>query len=173
MFIRREVTSTAEDYRQLVRFTRYKLAVLPKIIMFIFPVLSLLVILLTVFGVLPLFVGIPLAAVIAGCIIIVPIQTKRIEDRTVRNANSLGVTRTIELDTAVMRIYGGRTHTNIEMPWQLMFAVYETDDYFFVYLKQDSVFIISKTGMQLTDIYDMRNEFIKRMQNRYYKKFRQ
>lgn len=166
---KKEITTTSEDYKNLVYFTEFKQKpyVIPLMVLFIIIAVAMLA--FGLFGILPVYISVPIAAVFALASLFFPYKAKLKAKQGIKNGKvALNAKRTLEYDTTGLKIYGGRTETNINMPWNTMFAIYETDKCFIVYLTFQSAFVIGKSQLTLQEVIDMRNYFEKQMQNRFF-----
>ena len=170
---RKEITTTADDYREIVNFTEYKLRKLPVTTMVVAAILAIASVVLGVTGTLPLIAGVASALVCCAAIIFFPVKIRR----TIKNGIKWGIVsinakRTLEFDGATLSISGGRTDTDISVPWHTVFAIYETEKCFFIYLTFQKAYCVQKNQLTPNEILDVRNYFIKKMGNRFYIKFK-
>lgn len=168
---RKEIITTAEDYRQLVYFTEFQLKRYPTVIMIIAAALSVAALVIGLIGIIPLLVSLAVCIVCVGVTAFFPLKAaKKAKDGAKYGKVALNAKRTLEYDGVSIRIYGGRTNTDINAPWQTVFAIYELESCFIVYLTFDKAFCISKNQLTVQETVDMRNYFEKKMQERFYLK---
>ncbi len=171
MYIKKDITTTADDYREIVHFTEFHRKKSNYLIIALSIVLAAAGVLLGVLNVYPIWVGIIIAAV---CLMLIPIVfiriNKKVKDGIKYGKVALNATRTLELTPSSINIFGGRTETDVSAKWDTVFAVYELEKSFIIYLTQNSAFCVNKAQLSLNEIYDMRNEFIRRIRNRFFKK---
>ncbi len=171
MYIKKEITTSAEDYKQLVHFTEYRQKKSNIMMIAASCVAAAIVITLTILNIIPPVVGIVAAVIFLSEIPITIIRVnKKVKDGVKYGKVVLNTTRTLEITGMGIRIYGGRTATDVTAKWDTIFAIYELKNCFLLYLTHDSAFCINKSQLLMTDIYEMRKEFIKRLKNRFYKR---
>ncbi len=167
------ITTTADDYREIVRFTNFrrKKATVP--VMIIAAVLAVTSLVLGVIGIIPIIVGIIAAVVFAGVVLYFPISTATTIRNGIKNGKvSINAKRTFEYDTANLKIYGGRTETDINALWHTIFAIYETERSFLIYITFEKAFCLCKDQLDGNEVYKLRNYFMKKLQERYYIMFK-
>ncbi len=166
----KEITTTADDYRSIVRFTEYRLKKLPKITMISCFLLCNVAVILGLFGIIPFPYWLIVGALFVLAAAYFPIKVAV----TVKNGIKYGkvainTKRKFSLDTVGIRLVGGRTGTNISAPWETLFAVYEINECFLIYFRHDSVFCIAKNQLTLPQVTELRNHFIKRLGQRFFR----
>ncbi len=163
------ITTTAEDYREIVYFTNFRRKRHTVPIMIISAVVGIILLLLGIIGVIPVFVGIPAFAVCLGVTLFFPINTAVTVKNGIRRGKvSINAKRTVEYDTMNLKIYGGRTETDINASWHTIFAVYETDRSFLIYITYEKAFCLCKSQLNGDEILKIRNYFAKKLGGRYF-----
>ncbi len=171
MYIKKEITTTAQDYKYLVQFTEFYRKKSNFLLMMGGTVLAVASLILGALNIIPLWLGIALAVVFLMTIPFVLLKIrKKIKDGIKYGKVVLNTTRTLELTGAGIKIYGGRTDTNVEAGWNTIFAVYELENCFLLYITHDTAFCINKSQLLLTESYELRSEFIKRLKHRFFKR---
>lgn len=168
---RKEIITTAEDYKQLVYFTEFQRKKYPTVIIIIAAVLSVAALVIGLIGIIPLLVSLAICVVCLGVIAFFPLKAVKTANDGIKYGKvALNAKRTLEYDGVSIRIYGGRTNTDINAAWQTVFAIYEINECFLVYITFDKAFCISKSQLTVQEAVDMRNYFAKKMQDRFYLK---
>ena len=167
------ITTTAEDYREIVRFTNYKRKKLTVPIMIIASVLAVAALVLGIIGIIPIIAGIIAAIFFVGVVLYFPIKTEITVKNGIKNGKVLiNAKRTIEYDTTNLKIYGGRTETDINASWHTIFAIYETERSFLIYITFEKAFCLCKDQLDGNEVYKLRNYFMKKLEERYYIMFK-
>ncbi|MCH5324618.1 MAG: YcxB family protein [Eubacterium sp.] len=171
MYIKKDITTTAEDYKYVVYFTEYYRKKSNFLLMMLGALLAVVALTMGAVGVYPWWIGIIAAVVFLSIIPIILFRIqKKIKDGVKYGKVTLNTTRTVEFNGTDIHIYGGRTATDVSVRWDKVFAVYELEHCFLIYLTPDSAFCINKSQLLLNEAYEMRNEFIKRLRHRFYKR---
>lgn len=170
---KKEIITTADDYREIVRFTSYRRKKLTVPIMIAASALAVIILVLGIIGIIPLVAGIIAALVFLGLALYFPLNTAIIVRNGIKDGKvSLNAKRTFEYDTAAIKIYGGRTETDINALWHTVFAIYETERSFLIYVTFDKAFCLCKTQLDGNEVLSLRNYFIKKLGERYYIMFK-
>ena len=82
----------------------------------------------------------------------------------------LNAKRTFSYDTQAVKVVGGRTDTDISFSWNTIFKIYETEKYFFIYFRYDLAYCLPKDQLNMQEVLEVRNYFIKKMEGRFVKK---
>ncbi|MBQ8932132.1 MAG: YcxB family protein [Ruminiclostridium sp.] len=163
------VTTTAEDYREIVRFTNFKRKKYTVPVMIISAVVGVILLLLGIIGIIPIFVGIPAFVICLGVTLYFPVSTEiTVKNGIKRGKVLISAKRTIEFDTMTFKIYGGRTDTDINASWHTIFAVYETDRSFLIYITYEKAFCLCKAQLTSDEVLRLRDNFAKRLDGRYF-----
>lgn len=166
---KKEIITTADDYKRLVYFTQFSLKKYPTVVITAASILIIASIIIGIIGIIPILIAAAICAVLFGIIAFFPLfAAKKAKDGIKYGKVAINAKRTFEYDTAGIKIYGGRTETNINAAWNTLFAIYELDDCFIIYITYEAAFIISKSQLTLPEAIQMRNYFEKRMQNRFF-----
>lgn len=169
ILFRKEITTTADDYRQLVFFTEFRQKKLTVPLMLILGLLALTALALGIIGIIPLIAGIAAAAVSAAVIVFFPIKTaKTAKDGIKYGKVSINAKRIFEYDTSGIRIYGGRTGTDINAAWETVFSIHELESCFIIYITFRTAFCVPKSQLTMQETVQLRNYFTKRLQHRFY-----
>lgn len=169
----KEITTTAEDYRSLVNFTEFTLKKSNNIICIISAAVAVTVLVVGLAGLMPLYIS-SLAGAACACVIFVTVLLvrKKANDGIKYGKVLLNAKRTFSYDTQTVRVVGGRTGTDISFAWNTIFKIYETQKYFFIYFRYDLAYCLPKELLNMQEVLEVRNYFIKKMGNRFIKKFR-
>ena len=159
----KEITTTAEDYRTLVKFTEYSLKKSNNILFIAMAVLAVASLVIGLAGIIPLYIS---AAVCLLCAII----SKKAKDGIKYGKVVLNAKRTFSYDAASVRVFGGRTATNINAQWGTIFKIYEIEKCFIIYFRYNLAFCLPKNQLTPQETLDVRNYFIKKMDGRFVKK---
>ncbi|MBE6881220.1 MAG: YcxB family protein [Ruminococcaceae bacterium] len=170
---KKEVITTADDYREIVRFTNFKRKKATVPIMIAASVLATVALILGIIGVIPIIIGIIAAVTFAGVALYFPLSTAVTVKNGIKNGKvSINAKRTFEYDTANLKIYGGRTETDINALWHTIFAIYETERSFLIYITFEKAFCLCKDQLNGNEVYKLRNYFMKKLEERYYIMFK-
>ena len=157
----KEITTTAEDYRTLVKFTEYSLKKSNNILFITMAVLAVASLVIGLGGIIPLYIS---AAV---CLLII---SKKAKDGIKYGKVVLNAKRTFSYDAASVRVFGGRTATDINAQWNTIFKIYEIEKCFIIYFRYNLAFCLPKNQLTPQETLDVRNYFIKKMDGRFVKK---
>ena len=167
----KEITTTAEDYRSLVSFTEFTLKKSNNIICIIAAAVAVAVLVIGLAGLIPLYVSGAVGAVCACVILVTALLVKKKADDGIKYGKVLlNAKRTFRYDTQAVRVFGGRTDTDISFSWNTIFKIYETEKYFFIYFRYDLAYCLPKDQLTMQEALEVRNYFIKKMEGRFVKK---
>lgn len=82
----------------------------------------------------------------------------------------LNAKRTFSYDAASVRVFGGRTATDINAQWNTIFKIYEIEKCFIIYFRYNLAFCLPKNQLTPQETLNVRNYFIKKMDGRFVKK---
>lgn len=163
------ITTTAEDYREIVYFTNFRRKKHTIPVMIISGAVGVILLVLGLTGIIPVFIGIPAFVICLGVTLYFPISTSITVKNGVRRGKvSINAKRTIEYDTMNLKIYGGRTETDISALWHTIFAIYETERSFLIYITYEKAFCLCKAQLTADEILKVRSYFAKKLGGRYY-----
>ena len=167
----KEITTTAEDYRTLVKFTEYSLKKSNNILFIAMAVLAVASLVIGLTGIIPLYIS---AAVCLLCVAViladVLIISKKAKDGIKYGKVVLNAKRTFSYDAASVRVFGGRTATDINAQWATIFKIYEIEKCFIIYFRYNLAFCLPKNQLTPQETLNVRNYFIKKMDGRFIKK---
>lgn len=167
----KEITTTAEDYRTLVKFTEYSLKKSNNILFIAMAVLAVASLVIGLAGLIPLYIS---AAVSVICVAVILTDiiliSKKAKDGIKYGKVVLNAKRTFSYDVASVRVFGGRTATDINAQWDTIFKIYEIEKCFIIYFRHDLAFCLPKNQLTPQEILNVRNYFIKKMDGRFIKK---
>lgn len=167
----KEITTTAEDYRTLVNFTEYSLKKSNNILCIAMAVLAVISLVIGLAGVVPLYISAAVSVLCAAVIITdILLISKKAKDGIKYGKVVLNAKRTFSYDTASIRVFGGRTATDITAPWHTVFKIYEIEKCFIIYFRHDLAFCLPKNQLTPQEILNVRNYFTKKMDGRFIKK---
>lgn len=170
---KKEIITTADDYREIVRFTNYKRKKATIPIMIASAVLAVVALVLGITGIIPLIAGVIAAVILVGVAISFPARTAVAVKNGIKNGKvAINARRTFEYDASCLKIYGGRTGTDINVPWHTIFAIYETERSFLIYITFETTFCLCKSQLDGNEVYNIRNYFMKKLGERYYIMFK-
>lgn len=167
----KEITTTAEDYRTLVNFTEYTLKKSNNILFIVMALLSVATLVIGLAGVIPLYIS---AAVCLICVAVILTDilliSKKAKDGIKYGKVVLNAKRTFSYDTTSVKVFGGRTATDINAQWNTIFKIYEIEKCFIIYFRHDLAFCLPKNQLTPQEILNTRNYFTKKMDGRFIKK---
>ncbi len=170
---RKEIITTADDYREIVRFTEFKRKKSPLIISLIMAVSAVVGVVLAVIGIIPFRASAIIAVICLAVVFFFPIKVSITVKNGIRRGKVLlNAKRLVEIDGAYIKITGGRTDTNVCAPWHTVFSVYETEKCFIIYITYETAFCINKKQLSPNEVLDLRNYFIKKMDTRFHITFK-
>ena len=163
------ITTTAEDYREIVYFTNFRRKKHTIPVMIISGAVGVILLLLGIFGIIPIFIGIPAFIICLGVTLFFPISTAVTVKNGIRRGKVLiNAKRTVEYDTMNLKIYGGRTDTDINALWHTIFAIYETQRSFLIYITYEKAFCLCKAQLTADETLKVRQYFAKKLGERYF-----
>ena len=163
------ITTTAEDYREIVYFTNFRRKKHTVPIMIISAVVGVILLILGIIGIIPIFIGIPAFVICLGVTLFFPISTAITVKNGIRRGKVLiSAKRTVEYDTMNLKIYGGRTDTDINALWHTIFAIYETQRSFLIYITYEKAFCLCKSQLTADEVLKVRQYFVKKLGGRYF-----
>lgn len=167
----KEITTTAEDYRTLVNFTEYTLKKSNNILCITMAVLAVASLIIGLAGIIQLYISCAISTLCAAVILIdVLLVSKKAKDGIKYGKVVLNAKRTFSYDTASIRVFGGRTATDINAEWHTIFKIYEIEKCFIIYFRHDLAFCLPKNQLTPQEILNVRNYFTKKMDSRFIKK---
>lgn len=163
------ITTTADDYKEIVHFTNFRRKKYTVPIMIISGTVGAILLILGLLGILPVVIGIVGATVCLGITLFFPINNAVTVKNGIRRGKVLiNAKRTLEYDTTHLKIYGGRTDTDINALWHTIFAIYETERSFLIYITYEKAFCLCKAQLTADEMMKVREYFIKKLGERYY-----
>ncbi len=170
---RKEIITTADDYREIVRFTEFKRKKSPIIISIVMAVIAAISLVLAVLNIIPFLIAGIISVVCVIVILSFPIRVSiTVKNGIKRGKVLLNAKRLVEIDGAYIKITGGRTDTNVCTPWHTVFSVYETAECFIIYITHETAFCMQKRQLTANETLDLRNYFIKKMGDRFHITFK-
>lgn len=167
----KEITTTAEDYRTLVNFTEYTLKKSNNILCISMAVLAVISLIIGLAGIIPLYISGAVSVLCAAVIIVnILLVSKKAKDGIKYGKVVLNAKRTFSYDTTSVRVFGGRTATDINAQWNTIFKIYEIEKCFIIYFRYDLAFCLPKNQLTPQEILNARNYFTKKMDGRFIKK---
>ena len=167
----KEITTTAEDYRTLVSFTEYTLKKSNNILCISMAVLAVISLIIGLAGIIPLYISGAVSILCAAVIIVnILLVSKKAKDGIKYGKVVLNAKRTFSYDTTSVRVFGGRTATDINAQWNTIFKIYEIEKCFIIYFRYDLAFCLPKNQLTPQEILNARNYFTKKMDGRFIKK---
>lgn len=167
----KEITTTADDYRTLVSFTEYTLKKSNNILFIAMAALAVISLVIGLAGIIPLYVS---AAVSVICVVVILADvfriSKKAKDGIKYGKVVLNAKRTFSYDAASIRVFGGRTATDINAQWDTIFKIYEVEKCFIIYFRYDLAFCLPKNQLTPQETLNVRNYFVKKMDGRFIKK---
>ena len=163
----KEITTTAEDYRTLVKFTEYSLKKSNNILFIAMAVLAVASLVIGLAEIIPLYIS---AAVCLICVAVILTDILLISKKAKDGIKYGKVVLNASYDTASVRVFGGRTATDINAQWNTIFKIYEIENCFIIYFRYDLAFCLPKNQLTPQDIMNVRNYFTKKMDGRFIKK---
>lgn len=97
-------------------------------------------------------------------------HSKKAKDGIKYGKVALNAKRTFSYDAASVRVFGGRTATDINAQWDTIFKIYEIEKCFIIYFRYNLAFCLPKNQLTPQETLDVRNYFIKKMDGRFVKK---
>ena len=167
----KEITTTAEDYRTLVSFTEYTLKKSNNILCISMAALAVISLIIGLAGIIPLYISGAVSVLCAAVIIVnILLVSKKAKDGIKYGKVVLNAKRTFSYDTTSVRVFGGRTATDINAQWNTIFKIYEIEKCFIIYFRYDLAFCLPKNQLTPQEILNARNYFTKKMDGRFIKK---
>ena len=167
----KEITTTADDYRTLVKFTEYSLKKSNNILFIAMAVLAVASLVIGLAGMLPLYVTAALFIICVSVILSdILLISKKAKDGIKYGKVALNAKRTFSYDAASVKVFGGRTATDINAQWNTIFKIYEIENCFIIYFRYDLAFCLPINQLTPQETLNVRNYFIKKMDGRFIKK---
>lgn len=167
----KEITTTAEDYRTLVKFTEYSLKKSNNILCIAMAALAVISLVIGLAGIIPLYISGAISILCAAVVLTdALLVSKKAKDGIKYGKVALNAKRTFSYDTTSVKVFGGRTATDINAQWNTIFKIYEIEKCFIIYFRHDLAFCLPKNQLTPQEILNTRNYFTKKMDGRFIKK---
>ncbi len=173
---RKEITTTADDFKRIVLFTEYGRKKINIILIAIFITLAVAGLILGIINIIGsqlivALIGFGLFLICGVAALFVHLRIlKLIKDGVKYGKVTLNEKRIFEYDTEAVKIHGGRKGTDVTALWHTIFAIYELDDCFIIYITYRTAFCVPKNQLSGNESYTLRTYFQKRLQERFYLK---